>query len=137
LLSHFASCSVIHEAELAAGDYVVIPCAFEAGKEGEFVLKASAGKLKRMRSSKDWKTSSLKGKWDGATAGGCKNHKTFKHNPQFPFAVTEKSQAVFLVYQTEKDEFDNMGWYVVKSESTLQQIIYHTALIFRLFSEQD
>lgn len=116
---------VIHEAELDAGDYVIIPCAFEAGKEGDFVLKSSAGKLRRMRSSKDWKISTLKGKWDAASAGGCKNHKTFKHNPQFPFAVAEKTEAVFMVHQTEKDEFDNLGFYIVKSDSTSSARLLH------------
>lgn len=62
--------SISHEAELAGGDYVVVAATFEPGKEGDFTLKTSHGTLKRLRKSKDWSDSTVRGEWRGKTAGG-------------------------------------------------------------------
>jgi hypothetical protein len=47
---------------------------------------------------------------------GCKDHKTFKYNQQFLFNVAEKQEAIIAVYQSESEDFENIGFYVVKTE---------------------
>lgn len=94
----------------------MLPCTFEPGKEGKFVLKTSHGKLKRISM---WNLAEWKGEWKGGSAGGCKNHKTFKENPQFTFRLDgeNESQATGVVFQTEQGEdFSKLGFYVFKTE---------------------
>lgn len=47
---------------------------------------------------------------------GCKDHKTFKYNQQFLFNVPEKQETVIVVYQSQHEDFENIGFYVVKTE---------------------
>lgn len=98
------------------GVYHIIPCTFEPGKEGKFVVKASHGKLKRISM---WSVATWQGEWKGSTAGGCKNHKSFKENPQFTFRLDgeDASYATGVVFQTEQGEdFSKLGFYVFKTE---------------------
>jgi hypothetical protein len=76
-----------------------------------------------------------KGEWKGKTAGGCKNHKTFKNNKQFHIYVPETTRATIVLSQTEHDKFDPLGIYVVKAPglsqffSFLQEIKFFGCLI--------
>jgi hypothetical protein len=110
--------------KLEKGCYHVIPCTFEPGKEGKFVLKASHGKLKRIAM---WDVTVWKGAWKGANAGGCKNHKTFKENPQFLFKLEgeESAMASAVLWQDEHEEFENMGFYVFKTEPDSEMKVVH------------
>jgi len=122
LCSHIEQLSTVVSAsgELDAGEYIVMPCTFDPSKEGEFVLKTTAGKLRRLSRSKDWKESTRDGAWTiGKSAGGCKNHKSFNSNPQFPFSLTEKTSAIVSIFQSEKEKFNPIGWYILKTEGTV------------------
>jgi hypothetical protein len=57
----------------------------------------------------------MKGEWKGKTAGGCKNHNTFKYNKQFHIVVREPTRATIVLSQTEHEKFDPLGIYVVKT----------------------
>jgi hypothetical protein len=67
----------------------------------------------------------MKGEWIGFSAGGCRNHRTFKNNPQYHIVVTGQSdddsvmdttdtELTILLSQTEKTDFNPLGFYVVK-----------------------
>jgi len=110
--------------KLEKGVYHVIPCTFEPGKEGKFVLKTSHGKLKRISM---WHVTTWQGAWKGASAGGCKNHKSFKENPQFLFKLEgeEAALATAVVSQDEHEEFNNLGFYVFKTEPDSPMKVVH------------
>ena len=110
--------------KLEKGVYHVIPCTFEPGKEGKFVLKSSHGKLKRISM---WHVAIWKGAWKGSSAGGCKNHATFKENPQFLFKLEGEVPclATGVVAQEEHAEFSNLGFYVFKAEPDSPMKVIH------------
>ena len=105
----------IEVAKLEKGTYHVIPCTFEPGKEGKFVLKSTHGRLKRISM---WELTLWTGKWKGSTAGGCKSHKSFKENPQFLLKLEgeEATAMTGVVYQDEHEEFNQLGFYLFKTE---------------------
>lgn len=66
-----------------------------------------------------WNVAIWQGEWKGSTAGGCKNHKSFKENPQFTFRLDgeDASYATGVVFQSEQGEdFSKLGFYVFKTE---------------------
>lgn len=79
-------------------------------------MKTTHGKLKRISM---WSLAKWEGAWLGASAGGCKNHKSFKENPQFTFRLdgADPCHATGVVFQTEKGEdFSKLGFYIFKTE---------------------
>lgn len=111
MLTPYVAVSV--QLTLKKGKYHIIPCTFEANKESSFVLKSSYGKLKAIT---PWNYQRVEGSWDISTAGGCKNHKTFKNNPQFLVKVEEETPISATVCHNEEN-FDSIAFYVYKSES--------------------
>lgn len=105
--------SVSIETTLKKGKYHIIPCTFEANKESSFVIRTSYGKLKAISS---WNYERVDGEWEGRSAGGCKNNKSFKYNPQYLIRVEEETP-VSITVSHEEDDFDSVGLYVYKAEN--------------------
>jgi hypothetical protein len=114
---------------LAAGTYTIIPCTLDPKKEGTFTLKVSSGTLTPLSQASEYYEVSVNGEWTGVSAGGCRNHRTFKNNPKFHLLVTghcdiesemetTTTTLFVLLSQTEKHDFNPLGFYVVKSEDT-------------------
>eukprot|EP01104_Vermistella_antarctica_P017297 TRINITY_DN6101_c0_g1_i1.p1 TRINITY_DN6101_c0_g1~~TRINITY_DN6101_c0_g1_i1.p1 ORF type:complete len:869 (+),score=173.02 TRINITY_DN6101_c0_g1_i1:217-2823(+) len=99
--------------------YVVIPCTFEPGQEGSFSMAFSSpdGNLKiaGLSPETEWKFCAGQGEWEGETAGGCRNHKSWVCNPQFMLRVVNPTR-LFVLLTQENTEFDAIGYYVVSSE---------------------
>ncbi len=57
----------------------------------------------------------VQGDWSGKSAGGCKNHATCPNNPQFLLQVTSPTNTHLLLTQTERTDFDHIGFYIAKT----------------------
>jgi len=121
----FSYKSVTLQINLEPGDYIVIPSTLDPKNEGNFTISTSHGTITKFDEKKEYYEISKNGEWKGLSAGGCKNHKSFKHNPQYHILVTGHSgidssemestltQTTILVSQT-KIPFNSLGFYVVK-----------------------
>ncbi len=56
------------------------------------------------------------GKWEGNSAGGCKNHPTVTQNPQYSLECTKAATVTVTLSQIGKEPFDTIGLYVCKSK---------------------
>jgi len=56
------------------------------------------------------------GVWSGATAGGCRNNRTWINNPQFSAYLSEESTLVVILSQAGSE--NSMGFYILKTKGT-------------------
>ncbi len=60
------------------------------------------------------------GKWEGSSAGGCKNHaQTVCNNPQYSLELEKSTTVTVTLSQTLKDPFAPIGIYVCKSKGAV------------------
>lgn len=108
--------------EASPVQYIVIPCTFFPKHECKFTMTfttegADALTLEPLSPSKEWKHVLIEGDWNGKSAGGCKNHATCPNNPQFLLQVTSPTNTHLLLTQTERTDFDHIGFYIAKTSS--------------------
>eukprot|EP01087_Luapelamoeba_hula_P015527 TRINITY_DN4652_c0_g1_i3.p1 TRINITY_DN4652_c0_g1~~TRINITY_DN4652_c0_g1_i3.p1 ORF type:complete len:593 (+),score=120.95 TRINITY_DN4652_c0_g1_i3:1157-2935(+) len=99
--------------------YVIIPATSEPNVAGKFNIRLTSQEAKIVAEMHTHKRalqlSTQNAEWKGETAGGCKNHSTFIHNPQYLIEVpSDKTQVQLLVLQTAKSKFDDVGMYLAK-----------------------
>ena len=96
--------------------YVIIPCTFKKGVQCEFRLLFKSKvefTIQAVKAEKEYRITSQQGKWEGSSAGGCKNNPTVANNPQFSLEA-KRGVITITLSQTQKDEFDSIGLYVAK-----------------------
>jgi len=101
--------------------YVIVPCTFRPLNEARFTLQFTSAptlKVTLLTPNKEWKCVTGKGEWKGKSAGGCRNHATCINNPQFLIRTRKATTATILLSQMAKDQFDAIGFYILKAKST-------------------
>jgi len=101
--------------------YFVIPCTFEPGDIGRYMLTFTALtdlKVLELPPTEEWRYVTLKGEWTKSTAGGClTNQDNFSKNPQYVMKADVPTKAVALITQTEPDNKDVLGLYVFETKT--------------------
>ncbi|KAL6076589.1 Constitutive triple response 4 [Balamuthia mandrillaris] len=100
--------------------YVIIPCTFYPNHVGRFSLSVSAHTnigptdliLKECKDS--WKKIKAVGKWEGDTAGGCRNHRSWLKNPQFGVHLKTTCELVTILSQPNSQ--NSIGFYVIRNK---------------------
>lgn len=104
---------------------VVIPCTFKPEQECEFrmTFESSAQiSVTPIDPNMEYRMYTQVGKWEGETAGGCKNHPTVTNNPQYSLEVSKPTTITVTLSQTAKEPFDSIGIYVCKSKASGSKI---------------
>lgn len=99
---------------------VVIPCTFKPHQEGEFRMSFESAQpivVAPVDSKLEYRIYTQEGKWEGPTAGGCKNHPTVTNNPQYSLECEKAMTVTVTLSQTSKEPFDTIGLYVCKSKA--------------------
>lgn len=114
------------EVSLQGGQmYVVIPCTFSPGEEAPYRLFIQTqGKLTARLSPKetDLISTEFEGEWNGRSAGGCRNHATCALNPQYLIKSAEKTVVTLILSQNDSEDFDTIGFYVVKTKDPKRRL---------------
>jgi hypothetical protein len=95
---------------------VIIPTVFSPGKEASFTLGISAegAELKQLPEI-FWKERTFGGFWKGPSAAGrILPDNKWINNPKFPFVVTTKTIAFFVLAQSEKEKAIGIGFYILR-----------------------
>ncbi|KAL6074619.1 hypothetical protein QOT17_004017 [Balamuthia mandrillaris] len=100
--------------------YIIIPCTFDEGEAGSFRLTVTSNSapilLEGLTKRRKWDEAIAEGQWTEETAGGCKNNLTFVNNPQFLLSLEKKTDVNVTLLQSEKDDFDSLGLYIIQCE---------------------
>eukprot|EP01104_Vermistella_antarctica_P015413 TRINITY_DN5063_c0_g1_i1.p1 TRINITY_DN5063_c0_g1~~TRINITY_DN5063_c0_g1_i1.p1 ORF type:complete len:1160 (-),score=325.37 TRINITY_DN5063_c0_g1_i1:17-3496(-) len=119
-------CSV--KLEPSEFSYVIMPCTFEAGHKGRFTLSASVTdkpnlKLNLRAATESWSMATAGDEWRGPTAGGCRNHPSFKDNPQYIVDVPAScTKVIVVISQPPKSELDGIGLYVTSATGDRKRV---------------
>jgi len=101
-------------------NYVVIPCCFEAFKEGSFTLSVYSKSVVLVRPAKA-RSQIQMGEWRGRTSGGCINHPSWVNNPRFSIVLKETTR-LCIVLEQEADADGNCkhygGFYLAVDDGT-------------------
>jgi hypothetical protein len=101
--------------------YFVIPCTYEPGCVGRYMLTFTALtdiKVSELPATEEWRYVTLKGEWNSKTAGGCLgNQELCATNPQYVMKADVATRAVALVTQNERDDRDDLGLYVFETKT--------------------
>ena len=95
--------------------YVIVPCTFDPGHEGEFKLEIFCDSDVRLKPLKSTQEVALKGEWVGPSAGGCLNHPTWRNNPQFFLIMQQTARVTITLRQLDVPEgpLNSIGFYIV------------------------
>jgi len=105
--------------KLPAGSYNVIATAYHAGKSNTFTIGAAGDGVKMTEISQDWETSRVSGAWTKETAGGCRNHPTFKNNPKHSLSLSgQTSFTVCLFTSAEAQKAPPIGAFVYEKQGS-------------------
>jgi len=98
--------------------YCIIPCTSEP-KQGHFTLTIFAEKkFKLGEITKTWESVvAKKSSWKTKNAGGSPNFDSFIKNPQFLLTIPKKSNTEMIIDLVVSDEYDAIGFIVVKLEN--------------------
>eukprot|EP01104_Vermistella_antarctica_P011680 TRINITY_DN3293_c0_g1_i1.p1 TRINITY_DN3293_c0_g1~~TRINITY_DN3293_c0_g1_i1.p1 ORF type:complete len:1188 (+),score=330.11 TRINITY_DN3293_c0_g1_i1:280-3843(+) len=98
-------------------EYIIIPCTFRPKLVASFKLSASSDKF----TAKDvelslcrghWQNLRCDGGWDKDSAGGCRNHPTWRKNPQWIVTVPDgATRALVSLSQPFSDNLSGIGMY--------------------------
>jgi len=105
--------------------YVVIPCTFESGNEGRWMLTFASKtevKITELPPAEEWKYVAVKGDWKGKTAGGCISQAGFVNNMQFVLKAEVPTHAVILLPQNEVEDKDVLGIYVFETKTVKSKL---------------
>jgi len=105
--------------------YVVIPCTYEPGNEGRWMLtftSKSEVKITELPAAEEWKYVAVKGEWKGKMAGGCISQPNFIHNMQFVLKAEVPTHAVILLTQNEVENKDVLGIYVFETKTVKSKL---------------
>lgn len=101
--------SVTLEVTLDPGErpYVFMPCTFDPGCEGDFVLSLAVDDVNDdgvpdldvtpVGPPRDWHSRTVQHRWEGDRAGGSRDHDTWRNNPQFYLAPSARSRCLVFV----------------------------------------
>ena len=98
---------------------VVIPSTARPEQECEFRLRFESSEpvsVAPVDPELQYRMYTQAGKWEGASAGGCKNYPaTVCNNPQYSLEMEKSTTVTVTLSQTLKDPFAPIGIYVCKS----------------------
>jgi len=107
--------------------YYVIPCTYEPGNIGRYMLTFTALtdiKVSELPATEEWRYVTLKGEWNDKSAGGCLADQTLcATNPQYVMKADAPTRAVALVTQTEKEGRDDLGLYVFETKTVKSRMV--------------
>ena len=101
--------------------YILMPCTFHPSFEGDFKveLRASARlTVAELEERERWDECVKKGRWEGKSAGGCRNHETWEHNPQYLVSLALDAPSsiptvLILSQPPAVEEMFAIGFYVI------------------------
>eukprot|EP01006_Ploeotia_vitrea_P038942 TRINITY_DN66291_c4_g1_i3.p1 TRINITY_DN66291_c4_g1~~TRINITY_DN66291_c4_g1_i3.p1 ORF type:complete len:736 (-),score=359.65 TRINITY_DN66291_c4_g1_i3:82-2175(-) len=105
--------------------YTILVSSFEPGHLGTFSVKVESDdpiEAQLVTEHERWTETVVRGEWTEATAGGCRNHKSFESNPQYllelgtDFAGTAKT---LIVLSQETEELRAIGCYVIDCNGSI------------------
>jgi len=109
---------------LEAGQYVVIPCTFDADVIGPFriITYVNDGDAGFALLTGQWQhVKELKGAWEEGLAGGSPNNTTFTNNPQYYITFPESDKPIDILFQLVQEsahyEEASIGFLVVKAKN--------------------
>ena len=130
--AHLTSCvaEATIELEVAGKEhpYIVVPCTFYQNEEASFTISMSSDipcSLQLLTQERDWSMKAVESSWAGKTAGGCRNFSTFLDNPQYVISVPEGGEQVqgyILLNQEKREDFDDLGLYVIQPHGGTRSI---------------
>jgi len=102
--------------------YVIIPSTFYPNHHTTFSLSVSPhincqpSDVKLCKCKDLWQSLVVQGKWEGETAGGCRNHETWVNNPQVSISLQSDADVVILLTQPNAE--NSIGFYVVNNSGS-------------------
>jgi hypothetical protein len=102
--------------------YLLMPCMFNPSIEESFMVSVFSEKKLELHSQSlgSWIASeSQEGRWDGTMAGGCRNYKTWRNNPQFILHSSSSGTFVVVLGQPTNQAIIPIGFYVLASDSSI------------------
>jgi hypothetical protein len=105
---------------------VVIPTTAKPEQECEFRLRFESSEVVTVAPvdpELQYRMYTQAGKWEGASAGGCKNYPaTVCNNPQYSLELEKATTVTVTLSQTAKDPFAPIGLYICKSKGPMCSI---------------
>jgi len=123
---------VIFEAE-ANQEYTAVVSTFLPNIEGNFSIRVCcASSVDVTHLTMAATTNSVRGEWDGLTAGGCPNHITWHRCPQYILVVNAKMSATITIVQERKESapMNHIGYHVFPANPERKSVLDPSASIF-------
>eukprot|EP00656_Telonema_subtile_P013146 TRINITY_DN1666_c0_g2_i2.p1 TRINITY_DN1666_c0_g2~~TRINITY_DN1666_c0_g2_i2.p1 ORF type:complete len:1006 (+),score=189.91 TRINITY_DN1666_c0_g2_i2:184-3201(+) len=122
--------TVEHHLDLKASEtpYILIASTYDVGEYGNFTIRvySDAGvSLEPIAGDPDWTQQSLEGKWTETTAGGSRNHNTWRHNDQYQIHITEPTTIIPVLTQTDIDcsYLPCLGYYILRADHSSRRLL--------------
>eukprot|EP00656_Telonema_subtile_P013150 TRINITY_DN1666_c0_g3_i2.p1 TRINITY_DN1666_c0_g3~~TRINITY_DN1666_c0_g3_i2.p1 ORF type:complete len:450 (+),score=64.32 TRINITY_DN1666_c0_g3_i2:108-1457(+) len=122
--------TVEHHLDLNASEtpYILIASTYDVGEYGNFTIRVYSDtgvSLEPIAGDPDWTQQSHKGKWTETTAGGSRNHNTWRHNDQYQIHITEPTTIIPVLTQTDIDcsYLPCLGYYILRADHIARRLL--------------
>jgi Calpain large subunit, domain III len=113
--------------EASEHPYLVIPSTYEPHRENSFLISTHSDAPVRFEPAPamNWSTYNVQGAWiSGKTAGGCRQHASWKRNPKFLLEVKETTRILPVLNLVDTGDQEaylpRIGFYVLRSSQGQQ-----------------